>query len=423
MYMKNILQNNDKNEKGFASLIISLILIVIMALVTLGFAQNARRNEQAALDKSLANQAYYAAESGVNELQAQLPKLTTASPAVPNNKCLGSPWVQKTNSGTNSGAIDPTNNVTITCASVNLNPTADIGNSNQVPGSNNFIFSTPSTGLPGNTLTFAWGSKDNHNAPAPITSPLQLPGLGAWSRGGTPPGLPPVVQLSITPLSSLSRKDLISNTFTVFAYPGNKCVGTCVIDYPGSNPDGYSGAGCTIPSGAPQTACDDSANNDPIVLAKYTPTDPSNPGQPNSYPYSITLDKLPTDTGGTSGSDNWWLVHWVNFYDGAVACLEGQVSYDCNSNVASGPVTPVTFNNSQADLDVTGKAKNVVKRIFAVVPISGKSSTQQGADSLPGFAINSNNTCKLFDVYPILPVPSSNAVFQTAQSQSCNLEN
>ncbi|MFI5270699.1 MAG: hypothetical protein ACHQT9_01465 [Candidatus Saccharimonadales bacterium] len=417
--MKNIMRNNDKNEKGFASLIISMILIVILALVTLGFAENARKNEQAALDKSLANQAYYAAESGVNELQAQLPKMVSTVPAIKNNTCLSSPWVQKTNSGTNSGAIDPTNNVTITCASVNLNPTADIGNSNQVPGSNNFIFSTTS-GLPGNTITFAWGSKDNHNAPAPITSPLQLPDLGTWSTGGTPPGLPPVVQLSITPLSSLSRKDMISNTFTIFAYPGNSAGSP--VNYPGPNPDGYSGAGCTIPSGSPQIACDDSANNDPIVQAKYTAKDPNNPGQPNSYPYSVTINNLPADTGGTSGSDNWWLVHWVNFYDGAVACLEGQVSYDCNSNVASGGGTPVTFNNSQADIDVTGKAKNVVKRIFAIVPISGKSSTQQGADSLPGFAINSNNSCKLFDIYPTLPVPSSNAVFHKGQSKSCDLE-
>src|SRR5665213_2637815 len=58
--------NLHRNQQGFASIVIALILIIVLALLTVGFAQLARREQQTALDKQKAVQANYAAESGIN---------------------------------------------------------------------------------------------------------------------------------------------------------------------------------------------------------------------------------------------------------------------------------------------------------------------------------------------------------------------
>src|SRR5580658_8830161 len=55
------------DEKGFASIVIALILIIVLALLTVAFAQLARREQADALDKQLAVQANYAAETGIND--------------------------------------------------------------------------------------------------------------------------------------------------------------------------------------------------------------------------------------------------------------------------------------------------------------------------------------------------------------------
>jgi len=54
------------DEQGFASIVIAIVLVLVLSLITVGFAQLMRNEERSALDKQLSSQAYYAAESGVN---------------------------------------------------------------------------------------------------------------------------------------------------------------------------------------------------------------------------------------------------------------------------------------------------------------------------------------------------------------------
>lgn len=55
------------NETGFASLVIAIVLIMVLSLITVGFAELMRHEERSALDKQLSSQAYYAAETGIND--------------------------------------------------------------------------------------------------------------------------------------------------------------------------------------------------------------------------------------------------------------------------------------------------------------------------------------------------------------------
>ncbi len=59
-------QLQDK-EEGLASFVVTSIMIIVISLIVLGFGVVARRENQSALDRQLSTQAYYAAESGVND--------------------------------------------------------------------------------------------------------------------------------------------------------------------------------------------------------------------------------------------------------------------------------------------------------------------------------------------------------------------
>lgn len=63
--------NNNRikfdKESGFASLLIAMVLILVLSLMTVGFAFLMNKAQRSALDKQLSSQAYYAAESGVND--------------------------------------------------------------------------------------------------------------------------------------------------------------------------------------------------------------------------------------------------------------------------------------------------------------------------------------------------------------------
>jgi Tfp pilus assembly protein PilX len=59
-------QNLRVNQSGLAAITVTLIILGIVTLITVGFATLMRREQRQALDQQLSTQAFYAAESGVN---------------------------------------------------------------------------------------------------------------------------------------------------------------------------------------------------------------------------------------------------------------------------------------------------------------------------------------------------------------------
>ena len=57
----------DIDQKGMAAILITLIMMIVISLIVLGFAQITRHDQQQALDKQLSTEAFYAAESGIND--------------------------------------------------------------------------------------------------------------------------------------------------------------------------------------------------------------------------------------------------------------------------------------------------------------------------------------------------------------------
>ncbi len=113
---------NQSKERGMVAIMVTLILMIVISLIVLGFAQISRRNQRQTLDRQLSTQAFYAAETGLNDV-TQLIKAAIAS---------NTPVTTKTDCTPNSGAfyasltpvISAADKVEYTCLMVTPDPTS-----------------------------------------------------------------------------------------------------------------------------------------------------------------------------------------------------------------------------------------------------------------------------------------------------------
>lgn len=313
------------DEKGFASIVITLVLIIVLALITIGFAQLARREQRDALNRQLASQAYYAAESGVNDVVKDLAAITVANP--PNDQCLAT---NNPNFPLNP-VIDSTRGVSYSCILVDTQP-PNLLYDNVAPEEDRYVaFSTSPS--PMTSIMISWGSADGVTTYRTGNSFLPR---SQWDSAG-------VLEASLTPLGtgSLQRSTLTSSQFTSFLYPHSS----------GSNSIAYN----TASQGQ--------------IAGKCTGA--------GSYPCSLTITGLPGAL-----ANQWYLLHIIDHYDASNISITG----------TSGG-TPVNFIDGQAQVDVTGKAREVLKRIRVRVPI-------HPTYGVPVYSVESQNTCKRFTLDP-----------------------
>jgi len=67
-------QKLHKKQNGIVSIMVALVLMMIMTLIALSFAFLVRRESKQSVDRQLSTAAFYAAESGVNDAVAKLKK-------------------------------------------------------------------------------------------------------------------------------------------------------------------------------------------------------------------------------------------------------------------------------------------------------------------------------------------------------------
>lgn len=328
------------NERGFASIVIALVMIIVMALITIGFAQLARREQRDALNKQLASQAYFAAESGINDTIKNLGAIQAAGSSVDPKQCLNTAQFSM------NSTINQTNGVYYTCVLVNLKP-PNIQYSNVAPGSERYILFSTEPG-PLSSLTVHWGSADGKNTPRAAS------GFTPASEWGDSPA---VLEVSLTPLpgATANHASLIANTFTVYMYPSGSAGG---VSFNTANQGQVTSGGC---SGA------------------------------GAYPCAVTISNVPAGAGGQ------YLIRIIDHYNASNISITGQT--------ASGQANFI----GQPQIDVTGKAQEVLKRIQVRVPT-------RPAYELPKDVIESQSTCKRFTTDP-----TSSPNYDSALSQLCIL--
>lgn len=178
---------------------------------------------------------------------------------------------------------------------------------------------------------------------------------------------PPVLQASLTPLTALDRASLLKNTFSIYLYPS-------------------TGARSSVP----YTTSNGLAEGVVMQGNCNTLTD-------QTYPCSVKI----TGLGGFGTGP--FLLRIVDYYDNSNIKITG--------NAAALGSPPIKFIDGQAQIDVTGKAKSVVKRLQVRTPIRASSG-------IPMNAIE-GETCKRFQTDPIT---GTTPQLPTGYSgQACNL--
>ncbi len=97
-------------QAGFISIVVSLIIGVVLSLITIGFAQLMSREQKDATERQLSTQAFYAAESGVNDMALKI-KNTPGMPDV-------------TTCASSTTTINSAGPVEISCVLTDSKPTA-----------------------------------------------------------------------------------------------------------------------------------------------------------------------------------------------------------------------------------------------------------------------------------------------------------
>lgn len=351
------------NQQGFASLVVALTLIVVLSLVTVGFARLIRREQTNALNKQLSTQAFYAAESGLNDIIQNIGSYSTA-----NTDCRYYFNAANTSKPLN-GTVDPANGVSYTCALIDTKPGdlfhGKIGDSTTEDSNTNSWTIHAQTDSPLTTgLKIKWNSYKSIRTNAPGSKGLFL-ARDQWSGNGYV-GL---LRFTVTPAptSGVTRQNLISGARTYYLYPTT------------GSAESLSYGDATGSIKAAQCATDVNG----------------------VYSCSITLTGL---------NSTQYLFHIVSIYDASDITL---------SPADSG----ISFINTQAVIDVTGKAQDVLRRIQVRYPL-------QKNESLPNDAIEVQDVCKRIAVSPTVGATTQYGLANglsavsgaTTNSARCNVE-
>ncbi len=84
-----MLRMNKNNQKGLASIFISMIMMIVITLLVLGFVQFANKEASQVLTRQLSTAAFYVAESGVNEVKSIYQQDGSSIPS--KGQCLNRP--------------------------------------------------------------------------------------------------------------------------------------------------------------------------------------------------------------------------------------------------------------------------------------------------------------------------------------------
>lgn len=327
------------DQRGMVSLTITLVMMLVISLIVVGFAQVSNRNRREALDRQLSMQAFYAAESGVNSAASKIrTALATGTTIATQTVCTGTDYYDAT-----AAKLVSDGSVAYTCVLVNptvdrISTTANTQGSTVVP-----IDTVDSSGVSrtATSLTFSWSPPDGVTASTNNCLSTTFPvSLGYMC----PFGLLRVDLFKVDGASITSASNLAGSTATLYLKPTNS---------PGG---GTQGVG---------------AFNTPkayIVDASYA-----------QGMYSATI----SFTTAAAQSAHYYARITTLYKDSAHVYIDG---FSAGNSY---------FANAQATVDVTGRAQDVLRRVQVRVPL------QQYGSQIPGAAVRSGaDVCKRFAIYP-----------------------
>lgn len=303
-------QQGTHRQTGMVSIMVTMILMIVLSLIVIGFAQIARRNSRQSLDRQLSTSAFYAAETGINDVR-DLIKNYGIPPSKPD--CTNGSGATAAYYGHLPAAtLDATASVKYTCVMVNPDTTTlpyTLGWTSTV---------VPLTAASGNinTLKFVWQPSVAGATPTTGCNGALAPvaGGGAWSCGYA------ALRFDLVPAGgNQSYSNWQSSTMSTFLVPQNAAGTTTTFATDGSR--SRVNVGCT------NTNC------------------------------TMTIN---SGLGGSS----YYLRIMPLYYQNVNLQISG----------TGAGATPVNFTGAQVLIDVTGKAQDVLRRVQVRVPADGNSS-------------------------------------------------
>src|ERR1700735_2299515 len=116
------------SQAGFAAIVIAIVLIIVLSLITVGFAQLMQNNQKQALNKQLSSQAYYAAESGVNDAENAIAAAAQNGDTLSKTSCLNGVSASPGTDGTDynglyfNSQVGTSTGASYTCLLINPDP-------------------------------------------------------------------------------------------------------------------------------------------------------------------------------------------------------------------------------------------------------------------------------------------------------------
>jgi Tfp pilus assembly protein PilX len=307
--------NKTTDQRGIVSIIVTMIMMIVITLIVLGFTQVARRNEREALDSQLGTQAYYAAESGVNAAQSLITADISSGTALPTvTDCKGT-----------TGLTVPLNlkadgSVAYTCVMINPGPGSLLVN-NVTQTTSAVLHAQNSKADNFKTLTFKWstssassGSCSNSLGAYPIA------GGAGWNCNF---GILRVDILKATGLANYAPTTLANNTASLYLQPSTSNSANMVVGF-GANTKAYRTT-CLPASGFCSVTIDVSASSSGDYYVRLS---------------TIYADAPTVEITGKNASDN----------------------------------SDATFQNGQVVIDATGRAQDQIKRIQVRIPVAQANS-------------------------------------------------
>lgn len=338
------MKKQSTTQQGFVSIIVAMILIALISLIAVGFAYLVRQNQRTSMNRQLSTQAFYAAESGVNDAVQRLRQ----SGAYQKNDCQG------------TGAI-LTPGVEYTCVLVNSRPDTLVFDSVSM---NESTIAHIASVQQIRSLQIAWQEDTGSSAQfAAANGPTAFPQQPSWSGCPTSatsceqataqfPNSIGVLRATIFPANSATSIDTLLNASqTVFMYPAAATTtGGGAVDFRPYTASGDQSKEGLIVSGG----CN--ANNTPRKCV-------------------VTINNI---------NSNDLFLRLKAIYKNAAVTVTAKDSSGTN----------VPISGAQATIDSTGKSQDVLRRIQVRVPLND-------AYYFPEFALESSDTiCKRLATYP-----------------------
>ncbi len=332
------------NQDGLVAITTTLVIMIIITLVITSFTLVVRREQRQSLDRQLSTQAFYAAETGIQDAinaikQGAINSDITDCDGYQTALGNASPSIDYNNSVSSSSGIQ---NVSYSCVLIDVDPGElkyDVLN----PNTGTYIMAIHSNTGNISSLRFSWqntvdavGGTDQFEAPGSTTFPKD--------PGTLKTGLP---RVTVMP-GSFNQDSIADQTRTFFMYPSEGGSGTASLS---DSSGGIVSGNCST----------------------------SHPDDPYNCNVEVTTD-------GTS-----------NTYFVAIKALYKPIAFQINAydSVANN----LHIEGAQAIVDVTGKAEDVLRRVQVRVPYESDIVPSKLGEMLPLTGIEATNTiCKQFKV-------------------------